>query len=278
MKRLLLGTMLLAVASVVPLPTMAQVDMNVDIGLPPPVEFQGEPDMIPLPNTNNVYAVPGIDIDLFFWNGWWWRLWQGNWYRSQYYDQGWGYYGYVPTFYYDIEPGWREYQDDHAWYGNQRRYESFDQQRPQARWQSRHNDRGWESEQNQGTRGYQPQQHYQGQESGQSRHSISPKRPQMLGNISNRDKPGLNSQDSNIRKEPECRKGLPLSSGNLRQRFQDTIAKTAISGKNPNVAKGSHSAAATETTISDTTANTLSVTRKNFMGWENVEDKIQSEY
>ncbi|MGD0663676.1 MAG: hypothetical protein ABSD38_37035, partial [Syntrophorhabdales bacterium] len=41
--------------------------------LPPPIAFQGPPDVIAMPDTSDVYEVPGVDADLFFWNGWWWR-------------------------------------------------------------------------------------------------------------------------------------------------------------------------------------------------------------
>ena len=117
MKKLLLGTMLLALICVVPIPTMAAVGISIGISLPPPIVFAAPPDVIVMPDTNDVYVVPEIDADMFFWNGWWWRLWEGRWYRSQYYDRDWGYYDSVPGFYFDIDPGWRGYYRDHNWYG-----------------------------------------------------------------------------------------------------------------------------------------------------------------
>ena len=89
MKRLLFGTMLLALVIVVPIPTLAAVDISVTIGLPPPIVFEAPPAVIVIPETY-VYVVPGIHVDLFFWNGWWWRPWGGHWYRSRYYNRGWG--------------------------------------------------------------------------------------------------------------------------------------------------------------------------------------------
>ena len=73
MKKLLFGTILLALVSVVPMPTMAQVRINVNIGLPPPIVFAAPPELIVIPETY-VYVDPDIDVDLFFWDGWWWRL------------------------------------------------------------------------------------------------------------------------------------------------------------------------------------------------------------
>ena len=94
MKKLLFGTMLLALVIVVPIPTMAAVDISIGISLPPPIVFAAPPEVIVIPETY-VYVVPDIDVDIFFWGGWWWRPWEGRWYRSQYYDRGWGYYSSV---------------------------------------------------------------------------------------------------------------------------------------------------------------------------------------
>ena len=71
MNKLLFGTILLALSTVVSNPTLAQVNINVGIALPPLITFEAPPDVIVMPDTNNVYVVPDIDIDLFFWSGWW---------------------------------------------------------------------------------------------------------------------------------------------------------------------------------------------------------------
>ena len=117
MKKVLFATILFALISVVPMPTMARVDVNINIGLPPPIAFAAPPQLIVIPETY-VYVDPYIDVDLFFWNGWWWRLWEGRWYRSYYYNRGWRYYNNVPRFYYDVDPDWRGYYRDRNWYGH----------------------------------------------------------------------------------------------------------------------------------------------------------------
>ena len=156
MKKLLLGTMLLALVTVVSVPAMAQVSINVNIPLPPPIVFQAPPDVIAMPDTNDVYVAPDINVDLFFWNGWWWRLWEGYWYRSHYYNQGWGYYNNVPSFYFDVDPGWRGYYRDHNWYGHRWNYERIPNQQLQQNWKSWHNDQHWEKQGTWGVQGYQP--------------------------------------------------------------------------------------------------------------------------
>ena len=118
MKHLLFGAMLFALVIVVPIPTMAAVNINVNISLPPPIVFEAPPEVVVIPDTDDVYVDPDIDLDLFFWNGWWWRLWEGRWYRSQYYNQGWVYYDNVPSFYFDVDPDWRGYYRNHDWHGH----------------------------------------------------------------------------------------------------------------------------------------------------------------
>ena len=56
MKKVFFGIFLLAWLMVVPVPTMAGVDVNVNIGLPPLIEFSGPPELVVLPETD-VYVV-----------------------------------------------------------------------------------------------------------------------------------------------------------------------------------------------------------------------------
>jgi hypothetical protein len=164
MKKLLFGAMLLALAIVVPVATMAQVDINVNVSLPPPIAFGAPPVVIALPDSNDVYVAPDINVDLFFWNGWWWRLWEGRWYRSHYYDRGWGYYKNVPSFYFDVDPGWRGYYRDHNWYGHRWNYERIPNARLQQNWKSWHKDRHWERQGTWGVQSYKPRPQKERQE------------------------------------------------------------------------------------------------------------------
>jgi hypothetical protein len=67
-KKLLFETILLALVLVVPIPTMARADAGRSISLPPPIVFAAPPELVVIPETN-VYAVPDIDVDIFFYNG-----------------------------------------------------------------------------------------------------------------------------------------------------------------------------------------------------------------
>lgn len=156
MKRLLLGTILLALPAVVPVPAQAGVDISVGISLPPAIVFSAPPDVIVMPDTSDVYVVPDIEVDLFFWNGWWWRPWEGRWYRSRYYNRGWAYYRNVPSFYFDVDPGWRGYYRNHDWRGHRWNYERVPNRRLQQNWRGWHDSRHWERRGTWGVQGYKP--------------------------------------------------------------------------------------------------------------------------
>ncbi|TAN38482.1 MAG: hypothetical protein EPN25_13785 [Nitrospirae bacterium] len=167
MKRVLLGALLLALVIAVPGPAMARVDVSVNIGLPS-IVFAEPPELIVLPDTY-VYVAPDSDIDLYFWNGWWWSFWEGRWYRSRYYDRGWAYYRTIPSFYYDVDPGWRGYYRDRNWYGNRWNYERIPHHRLQQNWRGWKNNRYWERQRLWGVESYQPRPKQQIQELRQQR-------------------------------------------------------------------------------------------------------------
>jgi hypothetical protein len=156
MKKLIFGAILLALVIVVPVSTIAQVEISVSIALPPLIAFAAPPDVIVLPDTDDVYVVPDLGIDLFFWGGWWWRLWEGHWYRSHYYDRGWGYYSYVPRFYHDVDPSWRSYYRDHDWRGYRWDYERIPDQRLRKNWNTWRSDGYWQRQRTWGVEGYRP--------------------------------------------------------------------------------------------------------------------------
>jgi hypothetical protein len=153
MKKLFLGTLLLALVFVLPIPTMAGVDVSINISLPPPIVFAGPPEMVVLPETN-IYVVPDSDVDIFFYGGWWWRPWEGRWYRSHYYNSGWGYYQSVPSFYAGIPSGWRNDYREHRWRGQQWNYQRIPQQQVQRNWKGWEKNKHWEKQNTWGVPGF----------------------------------------------------------------------------------------------------------------------------
>src|SRR4030065_2037753 len=179
MKKLLFGTMLLALVIIVPIPTMAAVDIRVSFPLPPPIVFAAPPELVVLPDTY-VYVAPDYDdVDLFFWSGWWWRFWEGRWYRSRYYNRGWGYYNNVPSFYFDVDPGWRGYYRDHNWHGHRWDYERIPDRQRRQNWKSWHNNRHWERRGTWGVQSYQPRPQQQRQGLRHQRQAHYQQRPEV---------------------------------------------------------------------------------------------------
>lgn len=118
MKKLLLGTMLLGLILTFPVLTIAEVNVSINFSLPPPIAFAAPPEVIVIPGTY-AYVVPDVDMDVFFYEGWWWRPWEGQWYRSRNYSSGWRHYRKVPSFYRRIPTSWRNDYKEHRWQGNQ---------------------------------------------------------------------------------------------------------------------------------------------------------------
>ena len=156
MKKFFVVTTFLGAVLAFPLPMMAGIDVGISISLPPPVVFAAPPEVVVIPETY-VYAVPDSDVDMYFYNGWWWRLWDGRWYRSHRYDSGWAYYQRVPSFYTGIPSGWRNDYRDHRWRGHQWNYKRIPQQQVQRNWKSWEKSRHWEKQQTWGVQGLKPQ-------------------------------------------------------------------------------------------------------------------------
>ena len=155
MKRLLIRTMLFALVLVLPVPTMAGVDVGVSISLPPLIVFASPPEVVVIPETY-VYVVPDSDVDIFFYDGWWWRPWEGRWYRSRHYDSGWAYYQRVPSFYGRVPSSWRNDYRDHRWGGQQWNYQRIPNQQLQRNWSTWKKSNHWEKQQTWGVQGLKP--------------------------------------------------------------------------------------------------------------------------
>ena len=72
-------------------PGLAGVNVNVGIGIPVPlpvVVVPAPPAMVIVPGTP-VYYAPGLDVDVFFYGGYWWTPHQGYWFRSNNYNGPW---------------------------------------------------------------------------------------------------------------------------------------------------------------------------------------------
>jgi hypothetical protein len=148
-------TVLLVLGLAVPTPVLAGVDVHVTIPLPPPIPFFAPPELIVLPETY-VYVAPDVDVDIFFYDGWWWRPWEGRWYRSPYYNSGWAYYQSVPSFYGGIPLGWRSDYRDRHWRGHAWNYQRIPHHQVERNWRGWERDRHWERQGTWGVQDLQP--------------------------------------------------------------------------------------------------------------------------
>jgi len=156
MKRLFVESLLLALVIAAPLPATAGVNVDIRIALPPPIVFDAPPELIVLPETY-VYVVPDADVEIFFYSGWWWRPWEGRWYRSRSYSSGWGHYRSVPAFYTEIPAGWRNYYRERRWGEHQWNYQRIPHRQVQQNWRGWEKNKHWEKQQTWGVQGLQPQ-------------------------------------------------------------------------------------------------------------------------
>lgn len=152
MKRSFFGAMVLGLAIVVPIPTQAG-SVDISIVLPPPVGFSAPPEVVVIPGTY-AYFVPGIDVDIFFYNGYWWRPWQGRWYRSRHYQSGWDYYRGVPSFYRGIPPGWRNDYGAYRWKGYRWTPQRVPYHQLERNWSGWQRNKHWEKQQKWGVDGW----------------------------------------------------------------------------------------------------------------------------
>jgi len=150
-KKLLLGGLLSASVMVIPVTAMARVSVDINIALPPLIQFVAPPEVVAIPETN-VYVDPDLDVDIFFYNGWWWRPWQGHWYRSHDYRSGWAYYPSTPTFYNGLPSGWRHAYREHRYKGREWNYQRIPHEQLQQNWRDWGKNRYWEKQQNWGVK------------------------------------------------------------------------------------------------------------------------------
>lgn len=109
MKKMILTMALVAGAAMT---APADVDVNVNIGLPV-LAVGPDPVMAVVPGTY-VYFVADLDGDLFFYQGYWWRVHKGRWHRSAAAGGPWKFFRKVPHPLLNLPPGWRNLPPGHA--------------------------------------------------------------------------------------------------------------------------------------------------------------------
>jgi hypothetical protein len=212
MKRLLLGAMLWGAAIVVPISALAGVDIIVSV--PPPIVFAAPPEVVVIPETY-VYVVPDLEEDIFFYSGWWWRPWQGRWYRSRDYSSGWVYYRSVPSFYTRVPSGWRTHYREHRWGGHPWNYQRIPHQQLQHNWRGWEKRRHWEKQNTWGVEGLKSRP--QSRESIKSQKSREGK-PQSQDRVKSRKSREAKPQPHETVETGQSREGKPQSQDRVKSR------------------------------------------------------------
>lgn len=166
-KKMLKSTVVLLGLALLPLTgfateTKAEVHVNVGIFTPPAYSFPAPPPVVVIPRTY-VYTVPDASVPILFYSGYWWRPYEGRWYRAHSYNGPWGHVEHarvpravvdVPAGYYRVPPGhqkipygqlkknWKKWERDEHWSRNERWHDDRDWNRGHGRGHKDRDDRG----------------------------------------------------------------------------------------------------------------------------------------
>jgi hypothetical protein len=140
-----LSLLSVAAALSAPVPASAKTDVSVNVNLGPPpvvvttpapppprgeyppprIVVQEPPELVVMPRSM-IYFAPGLSVDLFFSNGWWWTRDNDRWYRSREYRGPWGFVPAprVPREFHEIRPDYRAHygRERHIPYGQLKKH------------------------------------------------------------------------------------------------------------------------------------------------------------
>ncbi len=118
----------------------AEVSVNIQIGPPPAYAFPGPPQVIAIPGTY-VYLVPGVAVEILFYQGYWYRPYEGRWFRSRSYNGPWQYREHVPEAIVELPPDYY-----HAYREPPPEYRRVPYGQLKKNWGSWENSRYWEQD------------------------------------------------------------------------------------------------------------------------------------
>lgn len=153
-----------AVASPGVVSAQVQVDIGISVPLPPLPRFvfPAPPVVVVVPETY-VYVVPDVEVDIVFYEGYWYRPHSDRWYRASDYNGPWNLLsvGQVPNTFKALPPGFRRVKPEHA---------RIPYQNVKKNWKKWKKERYWDSKQNRsGGGGQHEERRDEGQERGKGK-------------------------------------------------------------------------------------------------------------
>jgi hypothetical protein len=92
MPKVKLAATLAVIGAFLAAPAFAEMNVNIGIGIPigpaPVVVYQAAPEVVVIPGSP-VYYAPGLNVDVFFYGGYWWAPNGGLWFRANTYNGPW---------------------------------------------------------------------------------------------------------------------------------------------------------------------------------------------
>jgi len=156
-KRLIVPLLFLALFTLCapyPAESRTNIDINIGINVPPVFVPYGPPELVFIPGMY-VYLIPGIEPDIFFYQGYWYRLYQRHWFRAGSYNGRWVYIppSRMPRPLLHLPPGYRHvppgYVRERIPYGHlEKNWKKWERER----YWERHPEKGWHTKEKRGHR------------------------------------------------------------------------------------------------------------------------------
>lgn len=157
------SAVLLALGLVTAATASAEVNVNINVPLPGLV-IPAPPGLVVIPGTY-VYYPPDVDVDIFFYRGYWYRPYRGGWYIANGYNGPWRVVGprRVPRALISVPPAYR-----HVSQG----YERMPYGHVQRNWRTWERERYWDNRREEGGKreGHDGRAHGHGRGNGNGRH------------------------------------------------------------------------------------------------------------
>jgi hypothetical protein len=142
---------------------IAEVNVKVGINVSPPpaLVIPLPPPMYVIPKTY-VYFAPKVEVDVFFYQGYWYRPHQGHWYQSKNYNEHWVYIPpkKVPTVLLNLPPNFRQVPPGHR-HISYRHLKNY--------WSTWEKEKYWEKHGGKGWHGDEKWEHKEGKDKGKGK-------------------------------------------------------------------------------------------------------------